>query len=147
VVKNKNNEIQKLKDDLAKKSREIHLPYTYKKRYNNIVNENMSGSNYPRARTSAKQEITIGNVLDYLDRVVNEKNELKSQIKNLKKKNRKAVGDKKASINNLSNARVAKNARNFSEKADSEYSVQNSSRKTFDHTKPNNPSSKPIIKK
>ena len=84
-MKNKNTEIQKLKDELAKKSREIHLPYTYKKRFNHIVNENMSGSNYPRARTSARQEVTIGNVLDYLDRVVNEKNELKSQIKTLKK--------------------------------------------------------------
>lgn len=78
---------------------------------------------------------------------MNEKNELKSQLKELKKKNRKAIGDKKASVSNFSNTRAVKNMRNFSEKTDSEYSAQNSSRKTFDNTKSKNPSSKPTIKK
>lgn len=84
VISEKNKEIQKLRDEISKRSREIHLQYTYKKRFNEIVNNNMVGSNYPRARTSANQEVTIGNVLDYLDRVVNEKNDLKDQVKNFK---------------------------------------------------------------
>jgi len=73
IIRHKNNEIQKWKEDLAKRAREIHLPYTYKKRFNQIVKENACEPNYPRARTSAKQEVTIGNVLDYLNRVVKEK--------------------------------------------------------------------------
>lgn len=85
LLKERNREVKMLKQEVQKKSREIHLSYTYKKRYNEIVNNNNNGSNYPRARTSATQEVTIGNVLDYLDRVVNEKNELKEKVKTFKK--------------------------------------------------------------
>ena len=84
AINYKNKEIQKLKDEISRKSREIHLPYMYKKRFNDIVSNNMVGSNYPKARTSANQEVTIGNVLDYLDKVVIEKNNLKDQIKSIK---------------------------------------------------------------
>lgn len=68
VLKGRDDQIQRLREEINKRAREIILPYTYKKRFNGIVNENMNGSNYPRARTSARQEVTIGNVLDYLGR-------------------------------------------------------------------------------
>jgi len=73
IIQSKNEEIAKLKNELSKKSLEIHLPYTYKKRFKEIVKNNQNGSNYPRARTSTREEVTIGNVLDYLDRAVDEK--------------------------------------------------------------------------
>lgn len=135
MVKDKNKEIQRVKDELARKSREIHLPYTYKKRYNEIVKNNLTGSNYPRARTSANQEVTIGNVLDYLDRVINEKNSLKDEMKMLKFKNkRKGYNNKDSSFMNLNNPKSTKNnIRHFSEATDSDYSAPESCRKTFDH--------------
>jgi hypothetical protein len=34
VISEKNKEIQKLRDEISKRSREIHLQYTYKKRFN-----------------------------------------------------------------------------------------------------------------
>lgn len=110
IIKARNVEIEKLKYENNKKSLEIHLPYTYKKRFNDIVNNNQVGSNYPRARTSARQEVTIGNVLDFLDRVVSEKNELKQQVNKFKK-------NVKRGENSLlsSNLRTGKNSRKFSE--------------------------------
>lgn len=83
-MRRKNEDANKLKTIINKKSLEIHLPYTYKKRFNEIVKNNQHGSNYPRARTNARQEVTIGNVLDYLDRVVDEKNSLKVELKLIK---------------------------------------------------------------
>lgn len=77
------------------------------KRFNDIVNNNLVGSNYPRARTSANQEVTIGNVLDYLDRVVIEKNDLKDQVKNFKR-NKHSISDKQSVGYNQSNPRSVK---------------------------------------
>jgi hypothetical protein len=109
IIKAKNIEIEKLKYELSKKSLEIHLPYTYKKRFNEIVSNNQIGASYPRARTSARQEVAIGNVLDFLDRVVGEKNELKQQVVKLKK-NVKRRDDS----NRSSDPRYLKNNRKFS---------------------------------
>lgn len=122
---------------MAKKSLEIHLPYTYKKRFNDIVKKNAPGSNYPKIRTSVNQELTIGNVLDYLERIVAEKNDLKGQVKILKKEKRKIQDDKSEKLDR-SNPRSMKTG-NYSERADSDISATDVNRKTFDnstHKKP-----------
>jgi len=106
---------------------EIHLPYTYKKRFNEIVKNNQNGSNYPRARVSARQEVTIGNVLDYLDRAVDEKNNLKEEVKSLKK-NKKKLSNTQKLASNRSIARSANNTRKFSETEGSECSAQDFSK-------------------
>ena len=113
------------------RSREIHLSYTYKKRFNEIVKNNNSGSNYLRARTSATQEVTIGNVLDYLDRVIIEKNEFKEQVAQLKKE--KIRNGKKKNNSNRTNHRSANNLA-YSDRVDSDYSVTDMTRKTYDGT-------------
>lgn len=116
------------------------LPYTYKKRFNELVKANQNGSNYPRARASARQEVTIGNVLDYLDRVVEEKNEIKAELKIIKNKDkRKAVLNHTGSYGgNRSNPRSMKGGTGYSEVTDSDISASDLNRKTFDHTKSKN---------
>lgn len=135
VLRRKNDEVNRLKNDINKKSLEIHLPYTYKKRFNSIVKENQNGSNYPRARTSTRQEVTIGNVLDYLDRVVEEKNNLKSEMKIIKKEKKKISNNFKLS-SNRSNPRTLNNLRKLSETEGSEISATEFSKKTFDNQCP-----------
>lgn len=112
----------------------MHLPYTYKKRFNEIMKSNMTGSNYPRARTSARQEVTIGNVLDYLDRVVAEKNQLKSELKEFKKDKRNNTADDQSAFTGRSKPRSLKNTAHLSEVADSDISASETCRKTFDYT-------------
>lgn len=137
VLKQKNETVGKLKSEISKRSMEIHLPYTYKKRFNQIVKDNQTGSNYPRARTNARQEVTIGNVLDYLDRAVDEKNTLKQEIKMIKKEKKKISNNFKLQ-SNRSNPRPLQGGSKLSDAGDSDLSVDNFAKKTFD-----NSSSKP----
>ncbi|CAI2380690.1 unnamed protein product [Moneuplotes crassus] len=131
ILRQRNGDVDKLKAAVNKKSLQINLPYTYKKRFNEIVQNNQNDSNYPKARTSASQEVTIGNVLDYLDRVVDEKNTLKQEIKTLKKQKKKISRNMKLTYNK-SNPKTLKNTQKFSEAEDSDVSANDLMKKTFD---------------
>lgn len=131
VLRQRNEDIEKLKAAVNKKSLQINLPYTYKKRFNEVVQNNQNDSSYPKARTSASQEVTIGNVLDYLDRVVDEKNTLKQEVKALKKLKKKISRNMKLTYNK-SNPKILNNPQKFSEAEDSDASANDLMKKTFD---------------